>query len=95
MGEEIVHNKKRKEKGKCLSKAGKEILRPIVVYVLVFSFSLHTVEEALVGFPEKHVHPNFNITNTQMMTTSIATSAGTTTTTLSGAGITTTTYLTL
>ena len=90
-----MKSKKRKKKSKVLFEASKDILRPIGVLVLIGSFGLHTFEEAIVGFPEKHIHPYFNITNTQMMTTSIATSAGTTTSTLSGAGTTTTTYLAL
>jgi hypothetical protein len=86
-------NKQRNKKGKCLFEAGKEILRPIGVLVLVGSFGFHSWEEAKVGFPEKHIHPYFNITDTQMMTTSIMTSAGTTTSMITSAGIATTTYL--
>jgi len=85
-----MKSKKRKKKDKLIFQVG----RPIGILVLAGSFSLHAWKEAQVGFPQKHLHPEFYGTCAQdMMRTSITTSAATTTSIMTSAGMKTMNYL--
>jgi hypothetical protein len=85
-----MQNKKRKKKGKLIWELGK----PMGIIFLVGSLGLHAWDEAQIGLPQKHVHIEYNVESAQeMITTTLATSAGTTTSILTTAGMTTVTYL--